>query len=112
MTQLFYGMGGERHVSVSIMNMDTKTPQEEKEILGEKWENLDSKEPKDTHKEIKLLRKKIKYLKNRVSMYEDELATLEGGFGMKDRFGTEEEEGLDRLAEMKRTVGDDHTRKF
>lgn len=104
-------MGGEGHVSVSIMNMDTKTPQE-KEILGEKWENLENKEPKDTHKEIKLLRKKIKYLKDRVGMYEDELATLEGGFGMKDRFGREEEEGLDRLAEMKRTVGDDHTRKF
>ncbi|WP_312652674.1 hypothetical protein [Proteiniclasticum sp.] len=93
------------------MNIGTKTPQE-KETLGEKWENLDNREPKNTYKEIRLLRKKIRYLKDRVAMYEDELATLEGGFDMKDRFAAEEEEGFDRLAEMNRTVGDDHMRKF
>ena len=100
-----------QHFSVVQMKMDYDTDEREKEILGEKWEDLKNREVKNTSKEIKLLKKKIRYLKDRVSMYEDELATLEGGYVMKDRFG-KEEEGLDRLAEMKRTVGDDHTRKI
>lgn|SRR5690554_1778924 len=83
----------------------------EKEALGEKWDDLKNRDPKNTSKEIKLLKKKIKYLKERVQQYEDELAEMEGIYDVKRKFNIEEE-GLDRLAELKRTVGDDHTRRI
>ncbi len=79
--------------------------------LGEKWEHLEEKEVKNTHNEIKLIKKKIKYLKERIILYEDELATLEGGLTGKN-YAEMEDDALDRLAEMKRTVGDDLTRRF
>jgi len=98
------------------MNNDIKNTKEnevlkKEEVLGEKWENLESKEVKNTSKEIKLLKKKIKYLTERVKMYEDELATLEGIYDVKRDYNIDEE-GLDRLAELQRTVGDDHTRRI
>ena len=34
----------------------------EEQALGEKWEDLKDRDPKNTHKEMKLLKKKIKYL--------------------------------------------------
>lgn len=86
-------------------------PLKNNEVLGEKWENLEAKDPKNTSKEIKLLKKKIKYLKEKVAEYEDELAILEGGFARKERYQVKGE-GLDQVAKMKTTVGDDHTRKF
>jgi len=83
----------------------------DKEILGERWEDLKNRDPKNTSQEIKLLKKKIKYLKEKVQSYEDELAVLEGGFARKERYVVREE-GMDHLAELSNTVGDDHTRKF
>ncbi len=98
------------------MNKDIDTTKEvvntgEREALGEKWDNLENKDPKNTSKEIKLLKKKIKYLTERVKMYEDELATLEGIYDVKRHFDMEEE-GLEQQAEMQRTIGDDHTRRI
>lgn len=93
---------------------DTTRVQEnvgEKEALGEKWEDLKNRDPKNTSKEIKLLKKKIRYLTERVKMYEDELAQLEGIYDVK-RKKDFREEGLDQLAELQRTVGDDHTRRI
>jgi len=103
-------------ICVQHMNNDIKNTKEnevlkKEEVLGEKWENLESKEVKNTSKEIKLLKKKIKYLTERVKMYEDELATLEGIYDVKRDYNIDEE-GLDRLAELQRTVGDDHTRRI
>lgn len=103
-------------ICVRHMNKDIETTSEnevtgEREALGQKWGNLENKEPKNTSKEIKLLKKKIKYLTERVKMYEDELATLEGVYDVKRDFNVDEE-GLNRKAEMQRTVGDDHTRRI
>lgn len=84
---------------------------QEKDLLGEKWEDLKNRDPKNTSQEIKLLKKKIKYLKEKVQSYEDELAVLEGGYATKERYRVREE-GMDHLAEMSNTIGDDHTRKF
>ncbi|MFH5836623.1 hypothetical protein ACHAL6_11175 [Proteiniclasticum sp. C24MP] len=95
-------------------DMDTTRVEDdarEKEALGEKWEDLKNREPKNTSKEIKLLKKKIRYLTERVRMYEDELAELEGIYDVKRKRNVDEE-GLDRLAELQRTVGDDHTRRI
>ena len=105
-----------RDYSVPHMNKDMDTTRveddaREKEALGEKWEDLKNREPKNTSKEIKLLKKKIRYLTERVRMYEDELAELEGIYDVKRKRNVDEE-GLDRLAELQRTVGDDHTRRI
>ncbi|NLB21166.1 MAG: hypothetical protein GX829_10210 [Clostridium sp.] len=113
----------------------------EEQALGEKWEDLKDRDPKNTHKEMKLLKKKIKYLQERVTLYKDEiisyesgdqedsltkkiqylaerialyeteLATLEGSYEVKNQHKMKDD-GLNRLAEMKRTIGDDLTRKF
>lgn len=113
----------------------------EEQALGEKWEDLKDRDPKNTHKEMKLLKKKIKYLNERISLYkheidtleksheeqlitnkidyleekvalyETELATLEGSYEVKNQHKMKDD-GLNRLAEMKRTIGDDLTRKF
>ncbi len=113
----------------------------EEQALGEKWEDLKDRDPKNTHKEMKLLKKKIVYLNERISLYkeevdtpenldelqlimnkidyleekvasyETELATLEGSYKVKEQYKMKED-GLNRLAEMKRTIGDDLTRKF
>ena len=54
---------------------------------------------------------KIDYLEEKVASYETELATLEGSYKVKEQYKMKED-GLNRLAEMKRTIGDDLTRKF
>lgn len=90
-------------------DMDDKL--KDQEVLGERWEDLKNRDPKNTSQEIKLLKKKIRYLKEKVQSYEDELAVLEGGYAVKERY-TVREEGMDHLAELSNTVGDDHTRKF
>jgi hypothetical protein len=99
------------HMNKDNENMREKEGSGERDALGEKWENLENKEPKNTSKEIKLLKKKIKYLTERVKMYEAELAELEGIYDVKRDYDIDEE-GLDRLAELQRTVGDDHTRRI
>lgn len=83
----------------------------EVEALGEKWDHIDEQEVKNTRKEIKLLKKKIRYLKDRIILYESELATLEGVYEKKTGLKSDDD-GVDRLIEMKRTVGDDLTRRF
>ncbi len=83
----------------------------EEQALGEKWDNLDEQDAKNTHREIKLLKKKITYLRERIILYENELAILEGSHEKRTHIDLDEE-ALDRLAEMKRTVGDDLTRRF
>lgn len=83
----------------------------EKEALGKKWDNLDEQDVKNTRKEIKLIKKKIKYLKERIALYETELGELEGVYKKKTGFHADDD-GVDRLFEMKRNVGEDLTRKF
>jgi len=100
-----------QHMNNDMKNTRESEVSEEREALGKKWENLENKEVKNTSKEVKLLKKKIKYLTERVKMYEDELATLEGIYDVKREYNIDEE-GLDRLAELQRTVGDDHTRRI
>lgn len=89
--------------------MDKKV--KDQEVLGERWDNLEKRDPKNTTQEIKLLKKKIKYLKEKVKSYEEELTILEGGFATEERYKVREE-GMDQLAELSNTIGDDHTRKF